>query len=41
MAHGDAVYSKNEGNYMAWAAGGNVDSGDTGLGRITQMIAPH
>ena len=30
-----------EATYMAWDFSGNVYSGDTSVGRVTQMIAPH
>jgi hypothetical protein len=30
-----------EATYMAWDKAGNVYSGDTSVGRVTQMIAPH
>jgi len=30
-----------EATYMAWDKDGNLYSGDTSVGRVTRMVAPH
>lgn len=30
-----------EATYMAWDRRGNIYSGDTSVGRVTRMVAPH